>query len=149
TVWWKWVAPADGNYTFAADSSSSNPTIAIFTGASVDALTELISDADADPKTGFESRVFFAANGGAASYVQVGARPATSPGTSPLSGEQNAVPNDDFANAAPFGSDNGSRTGWNVGATLQPGEPNPFGDFFDYTAWYSWTPTADGSGLLS
>src|SRR5262245_21902332 len=55
TVWWKWVATSTGTFTFAAPSSVASPTIAVYTGASVDALTLVTNDVDGDPATGFES----------------------------------------------------------------------------------------------
>src|SRR5438128_2690857 len=52
-------------------------------------------------------------------------------------------PNDNFANAVVVTGEAGSVAGTNVGATMEPGEPQhyPSGG---RSVWYSWTPPATG-----
>src|SRR4051794_22308786 len=120
TVWWKWTAPSTAAYTFGVTSGVTDPTIAVFTGASLNALTEIASSSSADHDTGYESRVFIDATSGTDYYVQVGVQPADTSGAFTLTWATNTLANDNFANAIPLGADDGSRTGWNVGATVQP-----------------------------
>src|SRR5262249_7403813 len=123
----------------------------VFTGSAVNALSEVTSDADADPGTGFESRVFLAADAGTTYYIQVGVKPSTAPGPVSLAWQLTAQPNDAFASAVTLAAADASLAAWNVGATLGPGAPHPgqpplldLGN----TVWYSWTPTKDGRATL-
>jgi len=54
-----------------------------------------------------------------------------------------APPNDNFANAVVVTGESGSVAGTNVGATMEPGEPQhyPSGG---RSVWYSWTPPVTG-----
>src|SRR5262249_39009179 len=74
TVWGRWVPPTGAASPFAATGTAASPTIGVFTGSAVNALSEVTSDADADPGTGFESRVFLAADAGTTYYIQVGVK---------------------------------------------------------------------------
>jgi hypothetical protein len=56
-------------------------------------------------------------------------------------------PNDNFSAAWAFTT--GITNGSNVGATPQPGEPDPFLVSSGESVWYSWTAPADGSYAFS
>ena len=51
--------------------------------------------------------------------------------------------NDNFADAQPLSGANGSATGRNTQATLEPGEPNHLGSG-SHSVWYRWTVPASG-----
>ncbi len=44
SIWFDWVAPTDGNFNFNTDGSDFDTILAVYTGASVDALTEVASN---------------------------------------------------------------------------------------------------------
>lgn len=50
TLWWDFIAPASGDYKFVFWESTLAPSVvsALYTGASVDSLTEVVSDNDVD-----------------------------------------------------------------------------------------------------
>ncbi len=62
SVWFSWVAPAAGNFTFETTGSDFDTLLAVYTGANVSALTPLASNDDAAPGT--ISRVTFPAVAG-------------------------------------------------------------------------------------
>ena len=55
SVWYGWLAPADGVVTFATTGSGFDTLLAVYTGASVDQLTPVTSDDDSGGA--FASRV--------------------------------------------------------------------------------------------
>lgn len=55
-----------------------------------------------------------------------------------------APPNDDFADAVVLSGDAGSVNGTNVGATVEPGEPDHVILPTRASIWYRWTATLDG-----
>jgi hypothetical protein len=71
TVWWKWTAPASGNYVFDTAASALEDTVlAGYTGSSVGALTQVAGSDDTDSVR--TSRVAFDAVSAGVYYIQVG-----------------------------------------------------------------------------
>ena len=70
SIWYKWTAPANGVYSFNTYGSSFDTLLAVYTGASVDALTEVASNDDA-AGLGTASAVTFQAVTGTTYYVAV------------------------------------------------------------------------------
>ena len=56
--------------------------------------------------------------------------------------------NDDFADAAPLPS-RGTVTGYNVGATREPGEPHHAGEPGGASVWWTWTAPFDGTASVA
>jgi hypothetical protein len=44
SLWWEWVAPANGSVEFNTNGSSFNPVIAVYTGSSLSGLSVIASD---------------------------------------------------------------------------------------------------------
>jgi hypothetical protein len=61
SVWWRWTAPANGAFTIDSCDSDFDTLLAVYTGASVDALTPVRSNDDA---CDIGSSVTFVATGG-------------------------------------------------------------------------------------
>lgn len=144
SVWYTWTAPGDGSVPNLALTvfGDFDTLLAVYTGATVDALTPVASNDDV-------------AGGSTVSF-------ATTPGTVyriAIDGFQGkmgrffafwreAPPNDNFADAITLSGASGSRGGDTVfGATVEPGELDPFDT--GGTVWYEWTPPADGTYKLS
>src|SRR3954471_4894015 len=70
SAWYKWGAPATGTATFDTVGSGFDTTLAVYTGASVDALT-LVSQNDDFLGWKWTSKTGFAATAGTAYYVAV------------------------------------------------------------------------------
>ena len=146
TVWWKWVAPSNGNYEFDTIGSGFDTLLGIYTGSSVDALSELTVGRrrrrpPREPglvRSGRRARPTTSASAATAT-----ARSDRSSSTGPP-----APANDDFADAGLAGNA-GSLNGTNTGASVEPDEPDPTGEGITNTVWYAWTPTATGRGTVS
>jgi hypothetical protein len=57
-------------------------------------------------------------------------------------------PNDNFGNAIAITGQTNSVTGNNVGATKEPGEPNPTGNPGGASVWWRWTATTNGTVIV-
>jgi Fibronectin type III domain/PASTA domain/Divergent InlB B-repeat domain len=151
SVWYRWTAPASGVVTLDTASSSFDTLLAVYTGSSVGALTEVASNDDVKvPPT---SLVRFDATSGTTYRIRVD-------GFAEVSGAFNlhlqessapSPPNDDFAAAIALpGSTNTSRSGdTNSGATLETGESLlvagvPGGG----SVWYTWTAPNGGTATI-
>src|SRR5205814_7041533 len=72
-IWFKWTAPANGAYTFNTFGSViADSTLGIYTGNSVDNLTAIAQNDDADPANGvLLSSLTFIANAQTTYYIAV------------------------------------------------------------------------------
>lgn len=145
SVWWRWTAPAAGLVEVNTTGSGCNTILAVFTGASVSALTLVEFNDDAPQATAGESKVTFLASAGQTYQIQVSAR--TGPAVEGAitltlaSGLAGAV-NDNFASATNLGSATTTTVaGTNIGATMETGEPAPGGTG---SVWWRWTAPATG-----
>ncbi len=148
SVWYRWTAPVTGEVTIDTASSTFDTLLGVYTGTSVNALTDVVSNDDVKfPPT---SLVRFSATSGITYRIRVdGFAQATGtidlhlhevlPAASPA--------NDDFANAVALSSImSTSASGTNAGATLEAGEAAlvagvPAGR----SVWYSWTAPVSGT----
>src|SRR5262249_28825938 len=69
SVWWTWMAPASGQVTIDTQGSTFDTLLAVYTGASVDHLSGLVSNDDSGGGT--TSQVTFAAQAGTAYHIAV------------------------------------------------------------------------------
>jgi fibronectin type 3 domain-containing protein len=142
TVWWKWTAPADGNYVFDTFGSGVQDTVlAVYSGSSLATLTLVGSGDDADGVR--QSRASFDAQGGVVYYVQVGSYDGGEEDAIALNWKVNPVANDGFAHPSTITGISGSLSSSNVGATLDINEPGASATLNE-SVWYTWTAPADG-----
>lgn len=144
SVWYAWLAPADGTLEVNTFGSDFDTTLAVYIGSSVSTLTEIASN---DDSFGLQSSVtpivsagqayFIAVDGYAAARGQVVLNYDFTPSvTSPA--------NDDFGNRLPL-SGNVVTTGSNLGATAEAGEPDHAGASQPLASvWWSWTAATSG-----
>jgi Ca2+-binding RTX toxin-like protein len=151
SVWWTWTAPPDGSIPHAAFTvgdefgSGFDTLIAVYTGASVDALTEIASNDEAPPTEDFfdPSAVSFATTPGETYRIAVDGFLGKS-GRYFLNAHESPV-NDNFAGAIALTGGAGTHLGELEGATVEAGESV----FVGRTVWYSWTPPVDGTYKFS
>jgi hypothetical protein len=166
SVWYEWEAISSGWVTIGACDSEFPSTVAIFTGAAVDELTQIASGNPAEgPDCPSQQRQYtFRAQSGAkyeiavdgnSFYMPPGEPPSTQ-GTFTLRIEATPPPpNDGFANAtvldAPIEEEPGgarfylaNALGYNWGATTEAGEPF-YGTGAGASIWYSWTAPESGT----
>ena len=134
SVWFRWTAPAPGQYAFMT-GGEMDTLLAVYTGSGLGDLTRVASD-----DTGWDSQVSFRAAAGTVYHVAVDGFAGKS-GNLELAWRP-APLNDNLADAAELRGRSGIVTGSSVGATAQPGEPGG-----GRTVWYRWT--AEASGLVS
>jgi uncharacterized repeat protein (TIGR03803 family) len=145
SVWFRWTAPASGEYSFNTAGSVFDTLLAVYTGASVNALTLVASNDQAGAS--FTSAVSFSATSGTTYQVAVDGD-AGQMGPLTLNWVVEPPPiNDNFANATEITGSSGSISGSNIAATKEPGEPNHAGNPGGKSVWFRWT--APVAGLYS
>lgn len=145
SVWYTWTAPGDGSIPQLAIRlfADFDTLLGVYTGASVDTLTELAANDDLGLGA---SAVSFATTPGTTYRIAIDGFAGKSGRFALLWNE--APVNDNFADAIVLAGAAGSRSGDNSrGGTLEPGEQDPFET--GTSVWYSWTPPADGTYKLA
>jgi hypothetical protein len=71
SVWYRWTAPSSGTANLNTSGSNYDTTLAVYTGASVNALTHITSNDDVDPGVITTSIVQFSAVGGTTYQIAV------------------------------------------------------------------------------
>jgi PASTA domain len=135
SVWFRWMAPADGETTIETCGSDFDTLLAAYAGDAVTALTAIASN---DDVCGFQSSISFTAEEGETYRIAVDGRNGL---TGLFSLQLRLAPaNDDFADGVVINGDEGSVGGTNDGASLEPSEP---GDVSN-SVWYRWTAPSTG-----
>ncbi len=141
SVWWSWTAPSSGWVRFDTVGSDFDTLLGVYTGSAVNALTHVASNDDDDGT--INSRVTFYASAGVAYRIAVDGWGSATGSVVLRWGGPLAPANDDFAMSGYLSGTSGSRTGLNVAATKEAGEPseiNPGGS----SVWWTWTAPATG-----
>lgn len=136
SVWFKWTAPRSGTVSVDTCGSGFDTLLGVYTGARIEALTEVAGNDDAGGGCAPQSRATFAAVANATYRIAVDGKGGAQ---GPLELHVDSRPkNDDFEKAEVIpGSLGWYWPGYNVLATKQSGEPGQPGG---HTVWYSWTP---------
>ena len=150
SVWFVWSTRGAGNVVFDTVGSDFDTVLAVYTGNSVNSLTEVASNDDA-LGLGTLSRVSFNAVAYTTYWIAVDGFGGAS-GKINLNRQFSTLPaNDDFSQAASISGATGSATGATVGATTEPGEPDHARisrwHGTSSSTWYRWT--APSSGLAT
>ncbi|MBI5375773.1 MAG: hypothetical protein HZA77_10070 [Candidatus Schekmanbacteria bacterium] len=150
SVWWYWTAPSSTNMTFSTDGSSFDTLLTVYTGSSVDALTEVGFNDDCDNASG--SCVTFAAEKDAVYRIAVDGFKGSA-GDIVLNWENVHPSNDNFEDADQIKASTGSATWNNEGATNEAGEPNHAGAAYDAennssSVWWYWEAPCSGDMTL-
>jgi len=161
SVWWEWTSPTNGFVAVSTAGSSFNTLLAIYTGDSLDALTEVKANDNFSEQPGvFASQVTFQATAGTRYLVAVDGYYGQSgdiqlgifPGDPPA--------NDTFANRAPLTGFFARFTGSTINATDEYAAGEPRLTFVDglgqpleppagATVWWTWTAPTNGRVRLS
>jgi Ca2+-binding RTX toxin-like protein len=138
TVWWRWTAPANRRVVLDTCASAFDTRLDVYTGATLDTLTQAAGNDDA---CGTRSRVTFVAAAGTTYSIRVVGRLDAS-GAIAL----NLVPasNDAFADAVELAGFTATATASNAAATAEAGEPNHAGLPGGKSVWWRWTAPASG-----
>jgi hypothetical protein len=158
SVWYTWTAPSSGQVTITTAGSSFDTLLGVYTGSSVDSLTEVASNDDANFPTDSTSSVTFNAVNKTVYAIAVdgflGPTSGLHTGSVTLnwnltSSGPSGPANDNFANAQKVSGSSGSTTGSNVGASKETGEPNHATNTGGASVWYSWTAPSSGDATVT
>jgi hypothetical protein len=146
SLWFSWIPATSGPVTVSACPSgafSGAPTLAVYTGSAVNALTPVAADGGGGSYCGAEaSQVEFEASAGTEYKLAVDA---TGGAGGLFSLQAQGVPlNDNFAAAQVIGGEPLFAGGTTRFATKEPGEPDHAGDPGGHSVWFTWTPTKSG-----
>ena len=137
SLWWRWTAPKTGTITIDTCGSDFDTLLGIYTGTSVDALTEVASSDDAPAqRCGQASGTAFRAHAGTTYSIAVDGFEGE---TGNVQLELHPPPaNDDFANAATLPGDQPYVIATNLFAGSEPGEPLHAGFPAVHSVWWRW-----------
>lgn len=150
SVWWSWRATQAGYVTITSSGSSFDTLLAVYTGDSVDKLTEVASNDEASEMESTSEVSFTAAAGQVyriavdgyyGDYGTVYWRLFYSSNESPT--------NDNFANAIILTGTNLVTSGNNGGASRELGEPYHNGYSGGRSVWWSWKAPFSGPVTMS
>lgn len=156
SVWWKFIASADGYMTFNTFGSADlqgdvlDTVLSVYTGTAVNALSLVARSLDAGDSTdspAVTSEVIFRVFAGVTYHVQVETADGVNPGNGTIVLRwlsTSGPPNDDFAAATALATPVGSVDGTTVGATMQDGEPTDT-EVVANSVWYRFVATQDGT----
>lgn len=148
SIWFRWVAPQDGRFNFNTDGSwnddfeSWDTLLGIYTGESVDGLTEITSDDNSG--AGETSVASFDAIAGMAYRIAVDGASNAGISTGNVILHWSPASADHFADALDITGASGTIDGSNVGATKEPGEPNHADNPGGASVWYEWIAPFSG-----
>jgi chitodextrinase len=146
TVWWSWVAPAEGVLGVSTLGSDFYAALDVHTGT---ALENLQSVSGCAPGSYGCMVSLFPVTAGTTYYIVVGS-PSDNTGNILLNlAFIGRPPNDNFADRIPLGSDNVAVTGTNTAATTEPGETQTVFPMVGRTLWWSWLAPTDGLVTIS
>ncbi len=141
SIWYSWSAPASGPVVFDTVGSGFDTLLAVYTGASVDALTLVVQNDDFG--FGVQSRVAFDALQDQVYRITIDGYGGES-GPTRLNWASSSPPNDNFAAAQVLSGQSGTVNGSTEFATKEPGEPNHAANPGGHYIWYSWTAPSNG-----
>lgn len=142
SIWYRWTAPTTGRFYFQTFSSSFPNVLAVYTGTSVAALTNVVRSTTVVPEY-----VEFNATAGTTYHIAIDGLTGDT-GRTVLNWNTGSLSNDNFAFAREIRGSSGSVNGDNTNFTLEPGEPIlPGVSGSNFSAWYRWT--APNTGKVS
>ena len=142
SVWWKWTPRVSGPATFGTDGSDFNNVLAIYRGSSLNNLTKLAYETFI--VNGYGEPIELDVSAGWTYYIAVDGYLPNEYGNIKLNIVPTAPENDNFADATIIRSDGGWEYGTNIGATLEPGEPNHGGFHGGSSVWWKWPSPVAG-----
>lgn len=143
SVWWSWIAPADGVFFVSAAGSGFYPDVAVYTGTNVDDL-RAVATSQVDGMNE-RSLLGFNAKAGTPYAIRV-ASPGLIIGDLRLEITPSAPPpNDSWTRALVLTGAAARVAGTLSGASTEPGEPATVGyASVDQSVWWMWSPPTSG-----
>lgn len=146
SVWWSWTAPQTGVAVASTAGSNFDTVMGVYTGASVNGLS-LVGGSD-DATGVFTSTILFQAAAGTTYHFLVDGYLGDQ-GDIQLNLElDTSLSNDNFANRIPISGIDFTVSGYNLGATAEPGEPFHNGLAPDRSVWWEWDSGSFGGTVI-
>ena len=144
SLWYHLTASSNGLVQVTTEGSDFDTLLAVYTGTVLNGLTLIANNDDVDANTRFSRLSFNAVAGtdykiavdgfnGAFGLVVLSINPPT---------------NDKFTNCVKLIGNTGHVTGYNIGATKEPGEPDHSGNIGGHSVWYCWTAGSSGDAAF-
>ncbi len=144
SIWYRWTAPSTGQFYFHTFGSSFATAVAVYTGASLGALSAVAASNSTAP----EYVQFNATSGTTYQIAMDGITGDT--GKTVLHWTSGSFFNDNFVSPREIRGSSGSVNGDNTNATLEPGEPMlPGTSGARFSVWYRWTAPNSGKVTFS
>jgi len=140
SLWYHMVAPSNGLVRVTTEGSDFDTLLAVYRGTSFGTLMLVTNNDDVDPNTHW-SRLSFTAVGGADYKIAVDGYGG---GVGLVVLSINPPTNDRCTNCVNLIGNSGNATGWNVGATKEPGEPDHSANIGGHSVWWCWTAGSSG-----
>ena len=150
SLWWKWTAVGNGRLQVNTKGSSFDTVLAVYTGASLTALTPVTSNDNVATSVKY-SQVDFTTTRGTTYYFAVDGNSGAS-GQVILNGTGTSLAgpsNDNFTSATSVSGGTWTISGSNFNATRETDEPNHGATSGYSSVWFSWSPTVSGMYTLS
>ena len=153
SIWWSWTAPTNAlvlvstaGSTLSSIDYPLNTLLAVYQGNSVSNLVPVAANDNAGPSQP-TSRLAFLATAGQTYQIAV---------DSYVSGAGNIIlsiatlpPNDNFEDRIPLTGTFVERTGYNILATKEAGEPLHAADPGGQSIWWTWTAPESGTATIT
>jgi hypothetical protein len=155
SVWWSWVAPQSGTFRLHASSQGIySLLLAVYTGGAVSALTPVASVSSygsfSNGTYHTEAEVVFSAVSNTAYAFAVDTSAGDTGWIQLALTNVPPPPNDFFASRILLQGSNVAGTGYNIGATAEPGEPDHTGfGGPSNSVWWAWSPPFTGTARLN
>ena len=139
SVWWEWTAPASGPVTMDTSGTTARARLAVYTGTAINQLASVASNATVYPSPyatlGFTAvagvKYVIAADSGSGTRGEIALN---------IVAGSALPPNDNFAAATVWTTDQAEALARPLAATAEPGEPAHGGRPAAKSLWWAWTP---------
>jgi hypothetical protein len=139
SVWYRWIAPHDGDWAFTTDGSQFDTYLGVYTGKTVSSLSALVVNDDIVKDVALRSWVSLDAVSNAEYFISVDGYYRDAGDVVLNWGERQT--NDNFNGSAILGPGMGSSSSMNVAASREAGEPTSPGI---RSLWYQWVAPSTG-----
>ncbi len=143
SIWYSWTAPQTGKVVFDTLGSEKDTSLHIYTGVAFGSLNQIFYNNDSDLSSYGESLVKFSAIEGTTYRVRVSSSYGGAEGPMTLNWKMVSEPaNNHFNNPDVITGTSGSVEANMHEATMEPQEPNFYGD--SHSIWYAWSAPFTG-----
>jgi PKD repeat protein len=153
SVWYSWTPTESGPVTLSTCAADGlDPVLAVYTGSALGGLSAVASAASGAPVpcADGDAGVRFEAIAGTTYRIAVDGQSGTRGSFGlRLASRADAPSNDSFSAPRQVSGALDYRTGTNVDASKQPGEPDHGGDSGGASVWYSWTASRSAAASVS